>query len=209
MPRVLSILFAATVLSLNYARAANDAIVWRLWSDSIFDEAKREGRFVLLDLGTSWCHWCHVMEDVTYHDPSVIGLIGKRYLAVRVDADSRPDLSNRYEDYGWPATVVFNRDGSEIVKRRGYLPPGQMASMLQAIIDDPSPGPSVVIETPLTASHEKALGSDARNQLQQILIDDYDHTNHGWGTVQKFLDWDTIEYCMTEAAQGNQAFERM
>src|SRR4249920_1954283 len=99
-----------------------------------------------------------------------------RYIAVKVDADARPDLSNRYEEYGWPATIVFNNDGSEIVKRRGYLPPGQMASMLQAIIDDPTPGPSVVIETPLTASQEKTLGSDARNQLQQILIDNYDHT---------------------------------
>ena len=72
-------------------------------------------------------------------------------MALRVDADGRPDLSNRYEDYGWPATVVFNADGSEIVKRRGYLSPLQMASMLQAIIDDPTPGPSVVRETPLTA----------------------------------------------------------
>jgi uncharacterized protein YyaL (SSP411 family) len=209
MRRVLSVLFAATVLSLNYARAANDAIVWRLWSDSIFDEAKREGRFVLLDLGTSWCHWCHVMEDVTYHDPSVIGLIGKRYLAVRVDADSRPDLSNRYEDYGWPATVVFSSDGSEIVKRRGYLPPEQMASMLQAIIDDPTPGPSVLPETPLVSSGDETLGPARRNELRQILVDSYDDTNLGWGTGQKFLDWDTIEYCITQTQLGDQTLERM
>ncbi len=209
MPRVLSILFAATVLSLNYARAANDAILWRPWSDSIFNEAKREGRFVLLDLGTGWCHWCHVMEDVTYHDPSVIGLIGKRYLAVRVDADSRPDLSNRYEDYGWPATVVFSSDGSEIVKRRGYLPPEQMASMLQAIIDDPTPGPSVLPEKPLVSSGNETLGPARRNELRQILVDNYDDTNLGWGTVQKFLDWDTIEYCITQTQRGDQTLERM
>src|SRR5580704_5606017 len=209
MRRGLSMLFAWLLLPSTCAFAEQEAITWHPWSDSVFAQAKSEGRFVLLDLGTVWCHWCHVMEKVTYRDSAVIDLVGRRYLAVRVDADARPDLSNRYEDYGWPATIVFNSDGTEIVKRRGYLPPGQMASMLQAIIDDPSPGPSVVIETPLTASHEKALGSDARNQLQQVLIDDYDHTNHGWGTVQKFLDWDTIEYCMTEAAQGNQAFERM
>ena len=209
MCRSLSILLAFVLLPFTRALAEDNGIKWQPWSDSVFAQAKREGRFVLLDLGTVWCHWCHVMEEVTYRDPAVIDLVGRRYLAVRVDADGRPDLSNQYEDYGWPATIVFNSDGSEIVKRRGYLPPGQMASMLQAIIDDPTPGPSVVIETPLTAGHEKALGSDARNQLRQVLIDDYDHTNHGWGTVQKFLDWDTIEYCMTEAAQENQAFERM
>ncbi len=189
--------------------AADNSIDWRPWSDSVFAQAKSEGRFVLLDLGTVWCHWCHVMEEVTYRDPTVVGLVGKRYLAVRVDADGRPDLSNRYEDYGWPATIVFNSDGSEIVKRRGYLPPEQMASMLQAIIDDPSPGPSVVVEAPLVSGGETALGSGRRDELRQLLIDRYDYTNRGWGTVQKFLDWDTIEYCMTETARGDQALASM
>ncbi len=45
--------------------------------------------------------------------------------------------------------------------------------------------------------------------LRQILIDGYDHTNRGWGTSQKFLDWDTIEYCLTETERGDQTFERM
>ena len=47
-------------------------IVWRPWSDSVFAEAKNDHRFVLLDLGTVWCHWCHVMDEVTYQDPVVI-----------------------------------------------------------------------------------------------------------------------------------------
>ncbi len=209
MYRSLWVLFAAALLSFESATAASDAIVWQPWSNSIFDQAKREGRFVLLDLGTSWCHWCHVMEDVTYRDPAVTRLIGQRYLAVRVDADSRPDLSNRYEDYGWPATVVFNNDGSEIVKRRGYLPPEQMASMLQAIIDDPTPGPSVVAETPLVPSGADTINPGKRNELRQTLVESYDHINLGWGSGQKFLDWDTIEYCITQTLRGDRALERM
>ena len=209
MRRALSILVALVLLPFTRAFAENHRITWQPWSDSVFAQAKSEGRFVLLDLGTVWCHWCHVMEETTYRDPTVIDLVGRRYLAARVDADSRPDLSNRYEDYGWPATIVFNSDGSEIVKRRGYLPPGQMASMLQAIIDDPSPGPSVVHEAPLVPGGETALGSRRRNELRQILIDSYDNTNRGWGTGQKFLDWDTIEYCATETERGDQTFERM
>ena len=94
MTRTLSILVLAALLPLINGRAAGDAIAWQPWSDSVFDQAKREGRFVLLDLGTGWCHWCHVMEDVTYRDQRVTALVGKRYIAVRVDADSRPDLSN-------------------------------------------------------------------------------------------------------------------
>jgi uncharacterized protein len=209
MGRCLSILLALISLPLAAALAKDSGIIWQPWSDSVFAQARSEGRFVLLDLGTVWCHWCHVMEEVTYRDPVVVGLVGRRYLAVRVDADARPDLSNRYEDYGWPATIVFNSDGSEIVKRRGYLPPNQMASMLQAIIDDPSPGPSVVAETPLIPSGENALGSARRNELRQILVDGYDSTNRGWGTGQKFLDWDTVEYCMTHPDHADRTLELM
>ncbi|HMD30794.1 MAG TPA: DUF255 domain-containing protein, partial [Candidatus Acidoferrales bacterium] len=120
-----------------------EALTWVGWSDGVFEQARRENRFVLLDLEAIWCHWCHVMAETTYRDPEVIRLLRARYITVRVDQDSRPDLSNRYEDYGWPATVVFDGKGQEIVKRQGYLPPGDMSSMLQAIIDDPTPGPSV------------------------------------------------------------------
>jgi uncharacterized protein len=203
----LSALFLALLLCLKLEGA--DEIQWRPWSDSIFEQAKQQGRFVLLDLGTGWCHWCHVMEEVTYTDPAVVDLIRSHYLAIRVDADSRPDLANRYEDYGWPATIVFNSDGSEIVKRQGYIPPKPMASMLQAIIDDPSPGPSILPEEKLSASNQPFLAKADIDRLRQRLADSYDSKNKGWGTVQKFLNWDTIEYCIVSSVEGDSNFARM
>jgi uncharacterized protein YyaL (SSP411 family) len=202
-----AILGAGILLSFHPISASE--IEWQPWSDSVFAKAKQEGRLVLLDLGTGWCHWCHVMEEVTYRDPVVIDLVRKRYIAVRVDADSRPDLSNRYEDYGWPATVVFGMNGDEIVKRQGYIPPRPMASMLQAIIDDPTPGPSILPERSLSSSTDAFLSEGTRRDLRQILIDAYDSKNKGWGTVQKFLNWDVIEYCMVQARQGDAHFEQM
>ena len=186
-----------------------DQIEWREWSDGIFEAAKKENRFVILDLGAVWCHWCHVMEEITYRDPKVVSLIKSRYIAVRVDQDSRPDLSNRYENYGWPATIVFNIDGGEIVKRQGYIPPKPMASLLQAIIDDPSPGPSIVAEPLLEPTQDGQLNSAQREKLSKILRDAYDPKNRGWGTIQKYLSWDIIEYCMGEADRGARDFERM
>lgn len=199
------------LLSLNIAfgEQRRDNIDWQPWSDSVFTQAKKEGRFVLLNLGAVWCHWCHVMDDVTYRDPKVTKLIRSHYIAVLVEEDSRPDLANRYEDYGWPATIVFGADKGEIVKRRGYIPPRPMASMLQAIIDDPTPGPSVVPEADLTPSNDSVLTTEARGKLRQLLLDAYDHDNRGWGTVQKWLDWDVIEYCMAETWRGDKEFERM
>jgi uncharacterized protein YyaL (SSP411 family) len=202
-----SVLLAGILLASHCTQAGE--IEWQPWSDSVFAKAKLEGRFVLLDLGTGWCHWCHVMEEVSYKDPAVIELIRKHYIAVRVDADSRPDLSNRYEDFGWPATIVFGGDGSEIVKRQGYIPPKPMASMLQAIIDDPSPGPSISPEQKLSSSADAFLPTDARTKLRQLLVDFYDPKNKGWGTVQKFLNWDVVEYCMVQATKGDTQLEQM
>ena len=203
----LSLLILAPLLCLNQVGA--EQIRWEPWSDAVFSQAAQQGRFVLLDLGTGWCHWCHVMEDVTYSDPAVIELIRKRYLPIRVDADARPDLANRYEDYGWPATIVFNSNGSEIVKRRGYIPPKPMASMLQAIIDDPSPGPSILPETTLSPADQPFLTDKSIDLLRQRLVETYDSKNQGWGTVQKFLNWDTIEYCLVASMEGDTNFERM
>jgi uncharacterized protein YyaL (SSP411 family) len=203
----LLVTFLVPLLGLTVAPA--EEIRWQPWSDSVFSQAKQQGRFVLLDLGTGWCHWCHVMEEVTYADPAVIKLIQSHYLPVRVDADSRPDLANRYEDYGWPATVVFNAGGGEIVKRQGYIPPKPMASMLQAIIDDPSPGPSILPETKLSPADQPFLSDLTNQRLRQRLIETYDSKNKGWGTVQKFLNWDLIEYCLVAGMQGDTDFERM
>jgi uncharacterized protein YyaL (SSP411 family) len=189
---------ASLAAGLDARAGAPASIKWQSWSPGVFAEAKREHKFVLLDLEAVWCHWCHVMDKNTYADPAVIALVNAHYLAVKVDQDSRPDLSNRFEDYGWPATVVFAADESEIVKRQGYLPPREMTSMLQAIIADPSPGPSV------TNSERDAGGSDADpQQLRGKLMGAYDPKLGGWGTEHKFLDWDNVEYLMMRGIDGD------
>ena len=148
------------------------------------------------------------MDDVTYRDPAVISLLQSKYILVKVDQDSRPDLSNRYEDYGWPATVVFNSSGGEIVRRQGYLPPKQMASMLQAIIDDPSPGPSVTADSKVTYSTTSALSPQLIAHLRASYDKQYDSEHAGWGFGHKYLDADSVEYAMYLAAHGDKQAEQ-
>ena len=183
-------------------------IQWRGWSDDLFATAKKEHKFVILDLEAVWCHWCHVMDDTTYRDPKVIQLMGDKYIAVKVDQDSRPDISNRYEDFGWPATVVFGDDGKEIVIRQGYIPVGTMRSLLQAIIDDPTPGPSVRAVAQVHAAGP-SLAADVRKELVHRTDFTYDDKFGAWGTVQKFMDWDGVEYSMNLAALGDKRGEQM
>jgi uncharacterized protein YyaL (SSP411 family) len=176
---------------------------WQPWSDAIFQQARVEHKFVLLDLEAVWCHWCHVMDDVTYRDPIVIRLLKERYILVKVDQDARPDISNRYQDYGWPATVVFAADGSEIVKRQGYIPPRPMSSMLQAIIDDPSPGPSVEKEAAFHPAASSAIRPALLTRIQKQYDMQYDADATGWGFGHKYLDGDSTEYALRLAARGN------
>jgi uncharacterized protein YyaL (SSP411 family) len=191
------------------AAGTQSQIAWQPWSNDVFDQAKRENKFVLLDLEAVWCHWCHVMDETTYRNPQVIALMRSKYIAVRVDQDSRPDLSNRYEDYGWPATVVFAADGSEIVKRQGYIEPKEMISMLKAIIADPSPGPSIRPEAVVKFGENSLLPDDLRKELEDRYLAQYDKEHGAWGFDQKFLEWNSAEYAMARARMGDKQSEHM
>ena len=200
---------AAAILALSAATPAlAGETVWQPWTPDVFARAKAENRFVLLDLAAVWCHWCHVMEATTYKDDAVTKLLGARYITVRVDQDANPDLSNRYGDWGWPATIVFAPDGSEIVKRQGYMAPPQMASLLQAIIDDPSPGPSVVKTPEVVPAKSAYLTDEQRKALKATLADDYDAEHGGWGDGQHYLFTTNTDYLLAQSIAGDRAAEK-
>ena len=87
-----------------------------------------------------------------------------------------------------------------------------MASMLQAIIDDPYPG--AVRSFPrkqIVPASSASLSAESAQALRARLVDAYDPKNLGWGTVHKFLDWNVVEYCMSATPRGgnDDGFERM
>ena len=195
----------AALLLLGCSTAsAGPAIRWQpALSPQVFAQAEAQHRYVLLDLHAVWCHWCHVMDTQTYVDPAVVKLIGEHYIAVGVDADSSPELSARYGDWGWPATIVLAANGSEIVKRRGFIAPENMASMLQAIVDDPSPGPSVQPVLALRVTTAATLSAALTAQVALRVDDAYDQDRGGWGNGQKFLDAGAMSLLLEAAAQGD------
>jgi uncharacterized protein YyaL (SSP411 family) len=209
---LIGLLFAA-LTSLDapgLAAAPTEPIRWEGWSDAAFDRARAEERLVILDLVAVWCHWCHVMEETTYRDPEVVRTIGAHFVALRVDQDSRPDLSNRYEDYGWPATIIFDASGKELVKFAGYIPPERMRTLLAGVVADPTPGPSVRAEAPRSSSGT-ALSEPQRRDLAALLAQRYDRDRGGWGFAKKFLDFDGVEWGLSRAGSpgGDADAERM
>lgn len=192
---------------------------WRRFDNSLFAEAKRDNKYILMDLEAVWCHWCHVMDEKTYSNDQVLALLKERFICVKVDQDAQPDLSVKYEDYGWPATIFFDGDGREIVKRAGYIPPERMERLLAAIIKDPSPEPeadeasgTAARQTLSKNNSDSHADTDALNnttlpaalklELDKKHRQGYDPKYGAWGTYQKFLDWDSVEYSMQLGLKG-------
>lgn len=179
-------------------------VPWQDWSDDVFKQAKSGKRYVLLHLGAVWCHWCHVQEATTYRDPKVLAKIKKQFVPVYVDQDSRPDLSRRYEAYGWPATIVFDADGNDIGKIRGYKEASRFIEILDAIIKDPSP---VYVAEDEDKERKFAsanrLSATARTEVERRYLASLDRTTGGLKQFQRFIPRDTLEYSLTLAARGD------
>ncbi len=204
MPRHRPFSVALLLCALSAQAGPRPAIVWEPFSPAVFERASREGRFVLLDLEAVWCHWCHVMDETTYRDPRVVQLVVGKYVAVRMDQDAAPELAVRYGDWGWPATIVLAPDGSELVKRRGYLPPGPMAALLKAIVEDPTPGPSVQEEEAARAG-PAALSPERRAELRGLLDKAYDAVHGGWGPGHRLVQPQPMELTLAAARAGDAA----
>lgn len=177
-------------------------VAWQQWSDDIFKRAAQEKKLVILDLEAVWCHWCHVMDEKTYNDPEVARIINSKFIAVKVDQDSRPDLSNKYEEYGWPATIFFNWQGGELAKRSGFIEPDEMKALIKRLVANPDKVEDGGGREVTYSSHD-ALPEAARKDLIARHILGYDQKCAGWGTHHKFLDWDSLEYSLILARQGD------
>jgi len=182
------------------APAEPPAIAWQGWADDLFVQAAREHKFVLLDLEAVWCHWCHVMDQKTYQDPKVRALIAASFIAVKVDQDSRPDLAERYKDFGWPATIMFAPDGSERVKLAGYYGAQLFAGVLQGALETP---PKKEVPIPSETAAASQIPDARRTAFQHDFDASYDEKNSGWGRGYKFIDGLSMDYSLGLAFSGD------
>ena len=110
----------AKATSIYLRSAAEQPIDWYPWGEEALEAARRTGRPILLDIGASWCHWCHVMDEGTYSDPEVAQLLRQHFIAVKVDRDEHPEIDRRYQrqvgaltgEGGWPLTGFLTPGGS-------------------------------------------------------------------------------------------------
>jgi uncharacterized protein YyaL (SSP411 family) len=98
---------------------AHNPVDWFPWGDEAFARARAEGKPVLLSIGYSACHWCHVMERESFENPSIAALMNSLFVNIKVDREERPDVDDVYMRAvqlmigrgGWPLTVFLTPEG--------------------------------------------------------------------------------------------------
>ena len=179
-----------------------EAIRWRDWNEESFVAAREEEKRVLLTLTATWCHWCHVMDQTSYADAQVIGLVNSRFIPVRVDVDRRPDISRRYNQGGFPSVAILD-DQAELIAGRVYAPPDQMVRFLEEALGGDPEGvmvrPSVVdahSTTSVTAPAKGEQGSTS-NVVLERLRELYDPEYGGFGREPKQPPWEALRFLLS------------
>ncbi len=100
---------------------AENPVDWRPWGEEALTLAKREGKPILLSIGYSACHWCHVMAHESFEDAEVAAVMNRLFVNIKVDREERPDLDQIYQTAhqmltsragGWPLTMFLTPDGA-------------------------------------------------------------------------------------------------
>ena len=97
---------------------AHNPVDWYAWGDEAFERAKADDKPVLISIGYSACHWCHVMEHESFEDEATAGVMNENFVNIKVDMEERPDVDQIYMAFvqmttgrgGWPMTVFVTPD---------------------------------------------------------------------------------------------------
>ncbi len=119
---------------------AYNPVNWVPWSKEIFDRAKKEDKLILVSVGYSACHWCHVMEHESFEDEEVAELMNRHFICVKVDREERPDVDQVYmtavqlmtQKGGWPLNCFTLPDGRPVFGGT-YFPKEQWKHVLRSL----------------------------------------------------------------------------
>ena len=121
---------------------AYNPVHWLPWSDDAFARAKQENKLVLISIGYSACHWCHVMEHESFEDKAVAEIMNANFICIKVDREERPDVDQVYMTAvqimtgsgGWPLNCFTLPDGRPIYGGT-YFPQQEWVKVLRTLAD--------------------------------------------------------------------------
>ena len=126
--------------SLYLRQHAQQPVHWCEWSPEVLERAAAEGKWLLVSIGYSTCHWCHVMAHEVFDDPEVAAVLNERWISIKVDREERPDLDQAYMaaclamtgQGGWPLNAICLPDGRPVWAAT-YLPKERFLAALHEL----------------------------------------------------------------------------
>jgi uncharacterized protein YyaL (SSP411 family) len=206
---------------------ASNPVDWYPWSDEALARARLEDKPILLSIGYSACHWCHVMAHESFEDPAVAAAMNAQFVNVKVDREERPDLDQIYQTAhalltrrsgGWPLTVFLTPDGSPFFagtyfpKHGRYGIPGFMDILPRVAAAYRQQGPAIAAQNRQLAEAmqslepgaggAQALPARAPGVALAALKRSFDRVNGGFGGAPKFPHAAELEFCLRAFGNG-------
>ena len=208
---------------------ADNPVDWWPWCPEALDLARRQDRPILLSIGYSACHWCHVMAHESFEDPEVADVMNRLFINIKVDREERPDLDQIYQSAhqmlarrpgGWPLTMFLTPDGTPFYggtyfpKQARYGLPGftglleQVAeafrSQRHAIEEQNAAVRAALAQSAATgaATHHTEFGPGPLSALRDLLSASHDERFGGFGGAPKFPHPTDLEFLLHRYRTG-------
>ena len=199
---------------------AQNPVDWQPWDEQALAQARDEDKPILLSIGYSACHWCHVMERESFEDPLTARVMNDNFVSIKVDREERPDLDSIYMDAvvaltghgGWPMTVFLKPTGEPFFGGT-YFPPEPrhgLPSFKQVLLalsdawreqrDEIDRSGVKLVEHIRSAAHLQAsndpLTAELLDEAQRNLQNGFDPEWGGWGRAPKFPPAPVLEFLL-------------
>lgn len=185
---------------------AHNPVNWRAWDPAVFEEAKSQNKLVIISIGYSACHWCHVMEHESFEDPAVAEIMNREFICIKIDREEHPHIDSLYmtavqlmnKQGGWPLNCFTLPDGRPVYGGT-YFPKAAWSDVLKQLAELYKREPKKVIEygekiTEVIKDHDLIqLQSHPETFYSGILTEHvnnwaktFDHVNGGPTRAPKF-----------------------
>jgi len=213
----------------------DNPVDWMSWGEAALTRARELDRPLLVSIGYSACHWCHVMERESFENPEIAELMNEHFVCVKVDREERPDVDAIYMEAvqamtghgGWPLNVFVTPEQVPFYAGT-YFPPEQRHGMpawpqvlgavakawetqREEIRDQSAAMIARLSGASLLQPAEQPPGAEALDEAVAHLRSSYDSVNGGWGSAPKFPHASTIEFLLRrgEAPMALQSLRSM
>jgi uncharacterized protein YyaL (SSP411 family) len=210
---------------------ADNPVDWHPWSEAALALAREQDRPILLSIGYSACHWCHVMARESFEDPDIAAEMNRLFVNVKVDREERPDLDRIYQTAhqmltgrsgGWPLTMFLMPDGTPFfggtyfpkTPRHGLPGFRDILARIAAAYRDhrdeigkQNAALLAALNQTLPAAHgERALSREPVEAVVRALMQTFDDRHGGFGRAPKFPHPHELAFCLRRhALEGSEA----